>query len=378
MNDTIDPNLDVSKDGKLSAEWMERFRRDEYSILCNKDEIERVLNIRCASDYLLKLRADTILNEMRLERVYRNKKRIVGNDRWSLENSFVSVHYTEYLKLLSVHDRKKCESITAGNIFSREPNGEIFTSEFGPIITISDSLQFFLKFMHLCLLKFESHVPDHVRINALKIAIRVMLRSETMDFLMDPRGTLPSEIGHAIHEPMQGEFMFISGHEYSHYLLGHINENKTNAFSVRQETEYKIFSNSENEEFRADEASISNAINRNNARLNLLNSALLWFGCLNIYEAAQDFMNPMGQLHSRTHPSAADRYDNLISKFQSLRGFEKNKWVKFKSTVRQYRDFLIDDLSTNIEFYEMYGSAYLDAPNTEWRGKELVDRVDYY
>ena len=30
------------------------------------------------------------------------------------------------------------------------------------------------------------------------------------------------------------------------------------------------------------------------------------------------------------------------------------------------------------ERYETYGSVYLDKPNTEWRGRELKDRVDYY
>ena len=33
--------------------------------------------------------------------------------------------------------------------------------------------------------------------------------------------------------------------------------------------------------------------------------------------------------------------------------------------------------SENFEMYEMYGSLYLAAPNTEWRGRELIDRVDY-
>ena len=35
------------------------------------------------------------------------------------------------------------------------------------------------------------------------------------------------------------------------------------------------------------------------------------------------------------------------------------------------------ETSFNFDEYEAYGSAYLDKPNTKWRGKELIDRVDY-
>ena len=31
----------------------------------------------------------------------------------------------------------------------------------------------------------------------------------------------------------------------------------------------------------------------------------------------------------------------------------------------------------NCEMYKFYGSLYLAEPNTEWRGRELIDRVDY-
>jgi hypothetical protein len=36
--------------------------------VCNKDEIERIFNVTTASDYLLKLRAETIVDHMRLFR----------------------------------------------------------------------------------------------------------------------------------------------------------------------------------------------------------------------------------------------------------------------------------------------------------------------
>ena len=36
-----------------------------------------------------------------------------------------------------------------------------------------------------------------------------------------------------------------------------------------------------------------------------------------------------------------------------------------------------EDVSVNFDLYEMYGSLYLAKPNTEWRGRELIDRIDF-
>jgi len=62
------------------------FERIQYFPICNQQEIERILNIRNAQDYLLKLRANTIVDHMRLFRVYRNKA-ITNEKNWSLEKS---------------------------------------------------------------------------------------------------------------------------------------------------------------------------------------------------------------------------------------------------------------------------------------------------
>ena len=41
-------------------------------------------------------------------------------------------------------------------------------------------------------------------------------------------------------------------------------------------------------------------------------------------------------------------------------------------------ELLEQDLAENYDTYDFYGSCYLDKPDSEWRGRELVDRVDYY
>ena len=58
---------------------------------------------------------------------------------------------------------------------------------------------------------------------------------------------------------------------------------------------------------------------------------------------------------------------------------DKNFVLDYKN-ADQLKKFINEDISENYgEVYddELYGSVYLDLPNTEWRGKELIDRVDY-
>ena len=58
--------------------------------------------------------------------------------------------------------------------------------------------------------------------------------------------------------------------------------------------------------------------------------------------------------------------------------FDKELYCKqIPELVSWWEKFIIKDVSENFEMYEMYGSLYLAAPNTEWRGRELIDRVDY-
>lgn len=67
-----------------------------YHPICNEKEIDRIFNIKNSEDYLLKLRADTIIDNSRLFRVYRNYA-LMSNGKWSLEKSFSEDHYTNFL-----------------------------------------------------------------------------------------------------------------------------------------------------------------------------------------------------------------------------------------------------------------------------------------
>lgn len=352
--------------------------------VCNKEEIERIFNIKNAKDHLLQIRAETIVDHMRLFRIYRNKALIQG-ENWSLENSFMSYHFGNFKRNLSPDLKSKCDQITYGNIFSNEPNGLIFKTDYGIITTLSESLRYFFEFMNLGLMDFGDRVPTHVKINSIKIALRVMLQAEALDFLMDPRGIIPKDIQTIIYKPVPFQMQFIAGHEYSHYLLNHISDENTSEKHILKaifssQTDYKqvkVYNTSQQNEFDADVASI-NLPNYDKIEKQLvLEGALLWFACLDLYETVHNTIFP--PIGYQSHPSARDRYENLLDKVKIENGFNKQYWEKqVPEIIDSYKEYFIDDVGYNIENYEFYGSLYLDDPNTVWRGNELIDRVDYY
>ncbi len=352
--------------------------------VCSAAEIERILNVKTSKDHLLKLRAETIVDHMRLFRVYRNKA-LKDERNWSLEASFNTSHYEAVLAKLPKDARTICRAVTYGDIFSDDPNGMIFNTPYGPVTTISESLRFFLKFAHLAILEFEDEVPMRIRMNSLRIAIRVMLRKEAMDFYMDPRGIIPAKVATAIHVPIPLQLKFIAGHEFSHFILGHLSESNLVDQPIFYalsggEAEYKplkVYNTSQRNEFDADLQSILLPKYSIRQRNEILRAALLWFGCIELFYAVRDVIFPQGSWSIQTHPTPRERYENLLANVPAT-GLDAQHWKEFPGLIDRLKTFLQEDVSLNFDAYEMYGSAYLDAPNTQWRGRELIDRVDYY
>lgn len=363
----------------------EQMARHSFHSVCTEAEIDRIFNVQNAADYLLKLRAETIVDHMRLYRVYRNKA-LANPDNWSLEKSFQTSHFDRFIEAASNETAQRCSLLTYGNFFSNDPNGTIFATDYGPMVTISEALTFFLKFAHLALLPFDIEVPLRVRFNALRIAIRVMLKTEAMDFLMDPRGIVPESIGTAVHNPIPFQLEFIAGHEFAHHVLGHLDPGnvvqKPVYFAITpKDQDYKplpVFSLSQKEEFDADRNAILLIGKDREHQYEVLDAALLWFGCLELYEAVADFMCPSSPWVPGTHPTARQRFEALVDISQSLGRDDSCLSKQFIDIIDRLKDMLLEDVSTQIEMYEFYGSVYLDKPNTEWRGPELIDRKDYY
>ena len=75
-----------------------------------------------------------------------------------------------------------------------------------------------------------------------------------------------------------------------------------------------------------------------------------------------------------------DRFKHIIKMARHTEHFSEQPYEKIIEWSAELKKFINEDISENYgEVYddELYGSVYLDLPNTEWRGKELIDRVDY-
>ena len=108
--------------------------------------------------------------------------------------------------------------------------------------------------------------------------------------------------------------------------------------------------------------------------------ALIWFLSLHLAEIASETISPSFSLDVKTHPTALDRYKNIQENAPCPKNFDSKKIQKIEERVQILAELLRQDIADNYgELYDedIYGSVYLDKPNTKWRGRELIDRVDY-
>lgn len=369
--------LKENKDGQNVEDFLERTWHLPH---CTENEINRILSPQNAKDFLLKKRADIVADNPRFYRVYlalANQKSYV-----SFEKTFKTQHYEAFISKLSSTDKSKCEDIAYGDIYANDFNGYAARDKvWGDIIYLNTSLNYFITFINLALLNFKLQVPDKIRINSLRIAIRIAFQNEAMDFSLDQRGIIPKKIYDKINKISQNQMQYLAGHEFSHFLCGHLKDKKlvralTFSFGNNQYFD-RVYNNSQLEEFEADINSLTRPKYSKKEFEELIRSALIWFISLDIVDYAVSIFAPRSYNSYLTHPSAKDRFDNIVKHFKNELPNKLNEIEVIKYRAEQFKRFLQEDISVNYDFYDMYGSAYLDEPNTKWRGKELIDRIDY-
>lgn len=360
-------------------------QRQFYRPICTEPEIDRIFDVQNTDDYLLKLRADTAVDHMRLFRVLRNRC-LRNPDNWSLTNSFDQSTFSNYVARLPQQEKAMCSGVTAGFVFSNDPNGACERTQYGDIITVSNSLEYFLFYMNTAYLDFGVDVPGHVRLAAQRIAIRTMLKTEALDFDMDARGIIPPELEFQNTALVSQQISFIVGHEYAHHVHGHLNKNNLveqplfmalHGEPAEEKTE-KFYNNSEQQEFEADISSLLLPQTAASELKDAAMSAISWFGYLDVFQQVSDQLFPQSPWSIRTHPEPIERLWNIYDKCSDKAKLNKVEVEEFLKGTAKWKSFFQEDIATNVEQYELYGSVYLDAPNTKWRGRELKDRVDYY
>lgn len=347
-----------------------------YAPFCNNSEIERIINPKTANDFLLKKRADIIADNPRYLRVYVNKRHSQNYN--ALEETFSDKHYKAFLNKLPEEEKKKCLDVAYGDIFYKDFNAYTESTDFGIIVYLNQSLDYFLFFFNLAILDFGKEVPLYVRFNALRISVRISMQNELMDFEIDPRGIIPTDIRRKIDELVFFEKQFIAGHEFSHYLCGHLKSKCIKRIYTIKNKFFNesVYNISQQHEFEADLSSITRPVYNDEEKGKIIHAAVVFFASLDFAEFVDNLLNP-NIIGYKSHPSAMDRFNKIISVFSDdvlKYGYDIKGLIEI---TNYYKKLIKEDLDENLDIYDFYGSYYLDKPDTKWRGKELIDRVDY-
>lgn len=356
---------------------LETYSKYAYQSLCSQDEIERIFNVDSSSDYLLKLRANATVEHTRIHRVFLSRMRRYEAD-WSFENYFDRTPFRNYINCLEEKDYVVADKFPAGFVFCDSPNGQIISTKFGNIITISESLRYFLYYMSLGFLEFEEiEIPMDVKWAAIVIAIRIMLRSEALDFDLDPRGDIPELVHNELELHIDAQLQFVIGHEFSHHFLGHLDKGMLVESSLLSSLtspsfKEKRFSYDQRDELAADIDAIERPIYTPATKASMLNNALFFFVYIDIYADIKEQISPSHR-GLKSHPNPMDRFHNLLDHFDGTVDFDKSNWETLLDIHGMYKKKLKEEVALNIDCFEFYGSVYLGS----WRGKVLMDRVDF-
>ncbi|MER1986590.1 MAG: M48 family metalloprotease [Solibacillus sp.] len=347
-----------------------------YRSYCNLDEIRKILNMQSSDDFLLKLRADAIVDEARLVRVITQRKK--SNEKeWNFTDHFIKKEFDDCISMLSEENQEKIKNVSMGFVFSKECNGACIASDFGNVITVSESLRYFLYFMNLFFIDFSHDEIDFdTKFEALLIGIRTMLGAESLDFELDPRGKVPDEIENLVNSMVSEQLRFIILHEFSHHLLNHLetkNLIRCDFIPGRKGDIYQYYKNSHQQEFEADKKALELLEKQDDfAKENYLICAIMFFIYIDIFEFVQSQIYPSSGKFS-THPSPEERIWNLFRDNEQITELKKENIQNYMDYAGELKKELEQHIACNIELYENYGSIYL----SKWREKVLIDRIDY-
>jgi len=351
--------------------------------VCTLDEIRRIELPTTAADYLLTVRASEISENARLHRVFLKRRERAGN-AWTLSSHFDNSPFEKYLACLPAKKRLICKEVEAGFAFLLEPNGVCVRSPFGHVIIISETLKEYLYFMNLFLMCYATEkIPKEDCVHSLFIALRTMLFTESPDFELDPRGTPPEPLDSHCKALVDEQMQFVIGHEYSHYLLGHLGQKAQLVSYVgvlpgADALDSRIYTPKQAQEFAADLGALSDPELSPQQLATRLNAANWLFLGLEVLDAAVGYISP--PMHPRTHPTGRDRLLRLRQSVLDLIDLPLDQIGTDEDvdnnldSVEGIKQKLCDDvLPFSIEQLEMYGSVYLPS----YRLQVLADRVDY-
>lgn len=331
-----------------------------YEGLCSAEELQRILSVQNAQDYILRAAVDTISQNPILCRVIIDHKRALG-DKWSLEKFFspLTDGYLNFKSHLPRELQSGLNNIGTGCLLSKHMNGIIFNSTFGLCSVISYSIKYVVEYATLALFKIDENISDQVRCAAMILAIRIFKGLEHLDLDIDKRVRLPKKIRQSMHKPLPYICTFIAGHEYSHYLNGDIKSKKSKKFMANDiQTSWigSIYSYNKAKEFNADITALKVPNFSNDEYANYYFYTLFWFVILAILEVTDDNSKS-------THPSAIARYNNILQEAPKPMDFDEmeDTYTKiFPQLMEFLRKEITKDMINHPYIYNSFGSFYLE------------------
>ncbi|WP_429819344.1 hypothetical protein [Ensifer sp. B1-9] len=343
-------------------------------IASSPEEFSRIIRPQNAEDWLLRFQADTITRHMRIQRNMRTRAQQRGLDTLLIEEH--ASDFTEYLSYLPEYEKLLCEDIPRRYILTNNYDAMCLQTDFGKVIIVSEVLRYFLYFMNLAVSDVPG-VPDDVRDSALRIAMRTMLLSETLDFDMDPRGAVPKPVDAALKAMVNWQMKFIVGHEFAHHILchdesGQLQLSKTHRFSDGEDIgEVVGYLRQHAQEFEADWHSIS-VVDSKPTQQRLFVGGVSFLLALYVFETLAAEIDPaFGSIN--THPQTTTRVRKLLEAFNDDPDLHIEDMPSILENYDHLCEAVLDQYREAPDNFTFYGSIYLGS----WRGPVRVDRVDF-
>lgn len=326
--------------------------------LCSKDEIKRIFNVKDSEDYLLKYRAEQVVDNQRLHRVF-DSIRLKNKNNWSFSNYTDTKLYETYLNYLPKNEQEVCKNIPHGTIHIDSANGYCIKTPFGNVIVISHALRMFLYYMNLFHFGEQLGFKSSDVLPSFILAVRILMGKEALDFEIDSRGELPQNIHIQIDNATDWQMLFVIGHEYAHHYLSHLDKKSVKSLNSFENKDFKYYTFRQKNELEADLHSIIKPKLKQSERTDLADAAFLFFIWLDLFNTVEQYMSPSNGLPS-THPEPIDRMWELRNKLDDKYGMSKNSLQKLMEFYKGFKTTLLKDfLPFNIEKIEIYGSVYL-------------------
>jgi hypothetical protein len=368
----------------LKKEEMDGLTEEETFFIgfCAKSEIIRLRSLKTAHDYLLRIRAHAIVDKMRAYRVMlaRKQKYTSNGKPWSLSNYYHSKDYyhKSYIGRLFPRDSKRLKKLPAGLAFIQEANAICMRSLLGDVVIVSESLEYFYYFMTIAFYGANFSIPILDRSRALLIATRIMNDSEALDFEIDSRGSLPDEIEEHLQKLVSAQMEFTFGHEYSHYLLGHLDQPGTRLMAVHgstdETTSEKMAVYAHDFEFQADLHTLKIIEHDKRALSFVAMGAFLVFLYLNFLEDAHQFLGVKKFSVSSTHPKPIDRLLRLHRSLGAKSPLSDASLNECLEVSQQLTELFVEDVKRGVsDILTFYGSIYLPSYTKRMR----KDRIEF-